>query len=485
MWLCESGSSKQKELTNSTGGCQYCLQETSPQRECFAVHIVSHVEAFAVALFVLFLISGCDADASRTRCIGTFVTLSMVVVMLSLASNSCSWLFKWSWFNTLTHHLEDHCSVFSAFFTVVQTVIIANFGASWNELWLSNAREEARQGGCCNGWTLIGILIASGLLLEFWVVAAGENRMAVIVALFIMLALTLPFLNLRVGLRNDRIISILVVSALLLACWLIGSMWMFYMYKSTTHRLLIGSLAIIMVALLIPVNFPDPDQDIGIPDCITDSVEHRALLSSAVVAAYLTFFTWKALSFGEQAGGAQELTARETWETAAREGPPQWARLAIGAVTLMSTMAHAGATKNSSEIDHGESSAELELASVRRSAQPCAAVQGEAWFGARAEVTEPFAEGGLPAVGGANSRAFARQPLLALLYRGVHVCYKRTNWAFMNQCLVHVFAAVYVVACLLPVAKGTEDWLYVVHSGSVFVSLAAYTWPFVSSRGRE
>jgi len=266
----------------------------------------------------------------------------------------------------------------SAIYLIAQAILLIDFGYSWNELWHGHAIKAERE----VSHRPQGRRDASG-----WKIA------------------------------------IVVASAALLLGSLVGTIYLCATYPGGGARALVLVAELVSLALLCI--------------SITDWCKHGALLPSSLMAAYIMWLAYSALS----------LLPREQSE-ATRETPllPSWVGLVICAVSLASFSQSTG-LGHTPEQPRLQAREGLGLVAPAEDAEAAGA-------GATAEANS----GVIAAVEEEEDRGF--EPI-----------------GFIVQCLVHAAAAVYIASVLAP-SKG--DFTYGCNAAAVFIALALFAWTLVA-----
>ncbi|CAK9035294.1 Membrane protein TMS1 [Durusdinium trenchii] len=196
---------------------------------CWSDQLIYRTEASAVIVFlalVIMSVSGCAEGAARAYSVAKFMAVVCLVFIALFVPNKV-WTVFGSWATAL-----------SAIFLVAQSIVLIDFGYTWNETWYKYALEaRGRQVGA-KGYRmwLGGMLLASAAL---------------------------------------------ILGALSI------SIYLFIDFKDASSRAVNACAMVLSIALLIV--------------SITDWCEHGALLTSAVVMAYTVWLICECLAVSPHA----------------------------------------------------------------------------------------------------------------------------------------------------------------------------------------
>jgi len=192
--------------------------------KCWFDQLIYRTEASGVAVFVALIImsvSGCAEGAARAYSVAKFMAV-VVLVFISLFLPNKVWTDFGSWATAL-----------SAIYLIAQSIVLIDFGYTWNEIWYKNALEANRRQAGSKGYRLW----LGGMLLSSAALVLGALSM---------------------------------------------SIYLFVDFQDASSRA-VNACAMILSIVLLVVS-------------ITDWCEHGALLTSAVVMAYTIWLICESLA---------------------------------------------------------------------------------------------------------------------------------------------------------------------------------------------
>eukprot|EP00490_Sorites_sp_Unknown_P012597 CAMPEP_0114649284 /NCGR_PEP_ID=MMETSP0191-20121206/6952_1 /TAXON_ID=126664 /ORGANISM="Sorites sp." /LENGTH=418 /DNA_ID=CAMNT_0001862869 /DNA_START=39 /DNA_END=1295 /DNA_ORIENTATION=+ len=131
--------------------------ECKSQSNCWFDQMIYRTEASGVAVFlalVVMSVSGCAEGAARSYAVAKFMTV-VCLVLISLFLPNTVWTGFGSWATAL-----------SAIYLIAQSIVLIDFGYTWNETWYKFALEANRRQVGSKGYRmwLGGMLLASAAL---------------------------------------------------------------------------------------------------------------------------------------------------------------------------------------------------------------------------------------------------------------------------------------------------------------------------------
>jgi len=235
--------------------------------QCWSDQLIYRTEASGTVVFLgllLMSLSGCAEGAARAYSVAKFMAVACIIFITLFLPNQV-----WAGFGSAATAL-------SAIFLVAQSILLIDFGYTWNETWYANALEARRREIGAKGYRL-------------WVGA------------------------------------MLLSSAALVLGAIIGSIYLFCMFKDASSRAVNASAMILSISLAVV--------------SITDWCEHGALLTSAVIMAYTVWLLCESLAV-LPTGSPLQL--------------PSWAGLVLCAFSLLSTTAGVGGWGSNTEETAGQ-----------------------------------------------------------------------------------------------------------------------------------
>lgn len=198
--------------------------ECRADSKCWFDQLIYRTEASGVAVFlalVIMSVSGCAEGAARTYSVAKFMAV-VVLVLISLFLPNTVWTVFGSWATAL-----------SAIYLIAQSIVLIDFGYTWNETWYKNALEANRRQVGSKGYRMW----LGGMILSSAALVLGAVSM---------------------------------------------SIYLFVAFQDPSSRAVNVCAMILSVVLLIV--------------SITDWCEHGALLTSAVVMAYTIWLICESLA---------------------------------------------------------------------------------------------------------------------------------------------------------------------------------------------